>query len=105
MSDLPAEDLALAAETLSDDEVISALLSTVGKLGAITDSNMSKRMLEIQKKVASRIPLRRKLEKNPELARELIADYPLYASTSALTYPEMIDICVALNLDEEEIDD
>ena len=101
MSNIPQEDIALAAEKLSDDEIIVSLLRTVSGLGMELEPNIANRMKEIGEKYQARIPLRRKLEKNPELARELIADYPIYASTSGLSYQEMIDICVAINLDEE----
>ena len=97
MSNIPAEDIALAADNLSDDEIIVSLLRTVGNLGMELEPTIANRMKEISEKYEARIPLRRKLEKNPELARELIADYPIYASTSELTYNEMVDICVAIN--------
>jgi len=102
MSSIPTEDIALAADNLSDDEIIVSLLKTVSGLGIELEPNITNRMKEIGEKYEARIPLRRKLEKNPELARELIADYPIYASTSGLTYGEMVDICVAINLDEAE---
>ena len=102
MSNIPQEDIALAAEKLSDDEIIVSLLRTVSGLGMELEPNIANRMKEIGEKYQARIPLRRKLEKNPELARELIADYPIYASTSGLSHQEMIDICVAINLDEAE---
>lgn len=97
---VPQEDISLAAEHLSDDEIIVTLFRTVSALGTTTNPELAKRFEEISKKYEARLPLRRKLEKNNELARELIADYPIYASTSGLTYDEMIDICVVLNLDE-----
>ena len=99
---VPQEDISLAAEHLSDDEIIVTLFRTVSNLGMTINPEMAKRFEDISKKYEARLPLRRKLEKEPELARELIADYPIYASTSGLSYEEMIDVCVVLGLDEGE---
>ena len=102
MSKVPQEDISLAAEKLSDDEIIVTMFRTISGLGMEINPEMAKRFEQIGKKYEARLPLRRKLEKNPELARELISDYPIYASTSGLTYGEMVDICVAIGLDESD---
>jgi hypothetical protein len=105
MSDIPQEDIALATEHLSDDEIILTLLRTVSNLGVNFDPLLSDRLKTISEKYEARLPLRRKLEKNQELARELIQDYPIYGHTSGLTYDEMVDMCVVLGLDEAEDDE
>ena len=101
---VPQEDISLAAEHLSDDEIIVTLFRTVSGLGMNINPDMAKRFEQISKKYEERLPLRRKLEKNKEAAMELISDYPIYASVSGITYEEAIDIAVALNFDPKDVD-
>lgn len=101
---IPQEDISLAAEHLSDDEIIVTLFRTVSKLGVTLNPEMSERFKQISEKYESRLPLRRLLEKNPEAAMDLISDYPIYASTSGITNEEAIDIAVALNFDPKEVE-
>lgn len=99
---IPLEDLSLAAEHLSDTEIVIAMFAAVNGLGMKFPEDVQVRLDKIEKKLQKQLALRRKLEASPETARELVADYPIYASTSGISYEEMIDICVALDLDEEE---
>ena len=104
VSDIPQEDIALTAETLSDDEVIIALIGAVQKAEMNFPQELKDRMESIKNKKIETLPLRRKLERNKEAAMELIGDYPIYASTSGIGYEEAIEIAVALNFDPNEVE-
>lgn len=105
MSNIPIEDVALAAEKLSDDEITLAVYAALRQTNMNFPEPMRERIKQIEDRLKRTLPLRRRLEANPETARELVSDYPVYASTSGLTYGNMIEICVALELDDVDYND